>query len=111
MEDLIREVHGKLKKVNKDVQYIIRPKKLPALSFHLIPTSPIFHGDGELRRELVPIQVDIWTKSPLVFDIVDKIKKEMTDDRFFYTGFDQFYEDDSKLYHSFLIFNYYHKEG
>lgn len=91
-----------------------RPTTFPGITYHFFGESGELYGDGNIQNESVSCQIDIWVeKNANTVSDYNRIKKEvksaMKEAGFLFSSATDSYEDEVKLYHCVLIFNFYYE--
>ncbi|SDL20548.1 hypothetical protein [Natronincola ferrireducens] len=108
--DLINHVHSILSPLNIPVLWQLRPKNPPCISYHFFNEQGILYGDGEELTGSISCQVDIWSRNNFT-DIKKQVKSAMKSAGFLFSHADENFEEDVKLHHCFLVFNFYYRES
>lgn len=103
--NLIELVSNKLKELEIDVYWQLRPKTFPSLTFSFVSeTGKEYTEDGEVETEYI-MQVDVWSKDDYT-NIVKKVKEKLKEIEFFRIFESDNYEETTQIYHKILRFSY-----
>lgn len=102
---MINLVQNKLSELGLKVNWQLRPKDFPSLTFLFVNESGLdFADDEEVTTEFI-CQVDVWSKNDYT-DIVNQVKEKMKEIGFYrFIEYDDL-EEDTKIYHKIIRFSY-----
>lgn len=101
---MINQVWNKLKELNIDVNWQLRPKDFPSLTYTFIDESGEIFADDKEIETLHYCQVDVWSKGDYTA-IVKQVKEKMLEIGFKrYAEYDD-YEKDTNIYHRIIRFS------
>jgi len=105
--DLVQYVYDTLSPLGYPVDWQLRPKQPPCLSYHFFNEEPELFGNGEELIRSISCQIDIWSKGNYS-SIKEEVITAMKAGGFLFAPSpSDTYEEDAKLFHCVLIFNYY----
>lgn len=107
--DLVDFVYDVLSPLNMPVLWQLRPNAFPGLTYHFFNEQGELYGDGKEKTGSVLCQVDVWSKDNYGA-IKKQVKTNMKEAGFLYVSATDTYEDDVRLYHCVLVFNYYFED-
>lgn len=102
---MIDLVYNKLKELGYEVYWQIRPKNFPSLTFSFISESGKDFADDKEITAAVVCQIDIWSKGDYT-ELSKKVKSKMREIEFYRSSEYDDFEEDTKIYHKVLRFNY-----
>lgn len=111
MSDLGKKVQEALEKspagrlVNGNVHRLKNPRgEYPAITFFFMGIRGDFYGDGGILAINHPLQVDIWTKESFA-ECAAAVALAMEGIGAVWEEENEFYEDDTGIYHKAIRFN------
>lgn len=104
----INLVHEILTPLNVPVLWQLRPQKPPGITYHFYNEQGELYGDGGEIAGSVACQIDIWSTVDYT-NLKKQVKAAMKQCGFLFVDASDFFEEDAKVYHCVLIFNYYYE--
>lgn len=98
-------VYNLLKNLGVPVLWNIRPSIFPSITYFFYNEYGQEFGDGEEIGTNYSLQIDVWSKGDYT-TLVNQIKEVMESNNFYRVSAYDSYEDDIKVYHKALRFNY-----
>lgn len=102
---MIMKVYNILKDLGVPVLWNIRPSTYPSITYFFYNEYGQEFGDGEEIATNYSLQIDVWSKEEYS-SLVEQIKTKLKDNKFYRVSTDDLYENDIKVYHKALRFNY-----
>lgn len=102
---MIMKVYNILKDLGVPVKWNIRPSTFPSITYFFYNEYGQEFGDGEEIGTNYSLQVDIWSKNDFT-ELTEQVKNKLEESGFYRISANEFYEDDVKVYHKVLRFNY-----
>lgn len=99
------KVYNILKDLGVPVLWNVRPSTYPSITYFFYNEYGQEFGDGEEIGTNHSLQVDVWSKGNY-YSLVEQIKAKLKENKFYRVSADDLYEDDIKVYHKALRFNY-----
>ncbi len=102
---MINKVFNILKDLGVPVLWNVRPSTYPSITYFFYNEYGQEYGDGEEIGTNYSLQVDVWHKGDYS-SLVEQIKIKLKENGFYRVSADDLYEDDIKVHHKALRFNY-----
>lgn len=102
---MINKVDNILKDLGVPVLWNVRPSTFPSVTYFFYNEYGQEFGDGEEIGTNYSLQVDVWSKGDYSL-LVEQIKTKLKESGFYRISANDLYEDDVKVYHKALRFNY-----
>ena len=99
------KVYNILKDLGIPVLWNVRPSTYPSITYFFYNEYGQEFGDGEEIGTNYSVQVDIWSKGDYS-NLAEQAKSALKQNGFYRVSADDLYEDDIKVYHKALRFNY-----
>lgn len=102
---MIMKVYNTLRNLGVPVMWNVRPSIFPSITYFFYNEYGQEFGDGEEIGTNFSLQVDVWDKGDYSI-LVEQIKTRLKEIGFYRVSAGDSYEDDVKVYHNALRFNY-----